>query len=359
MRDVLDHTVELLTDAAAVEALAREWNAFTQSLQPTLAHDWNVAALRASPAHAPRVVVVRRGLRPVAIAPLVLVQAGGIARLEIAAARAAYEPTGFLYLDAAALEALCNAVVKLRLPVELRRLPVGSAEVRLFAAAAAKHGKLLTLGAAPAPFVAIDRSWESFENGLSSRRRQDYRRLRRQLERAGTVSFDVSSPGPDTVAAELADSMRVEAAGWKGREGSALATHATLGVFFMELARRLAVRGTLRIASLRVDGKSIATQICIEDGDRWWVLKIGYDESWSDYSPGVQLMWDVLRHAFSRGLASAELLGTAEAWLGTWTTHERSYCTLALYPWTLRGMSALGADVAGVLWRKFVRKESR
>jgi CelD/BcsL family acetyltransferase involved in cellulose biosynthesis len=349
MRDVIDHRVDLLVDVAAVEALAREWSSFTQSsLQPMLGHDWNLAALCAGH-QPPRVVVVRRGQRPVAIAPLVL--AGG-ARLEIAGARAAYEPTGFLYLDAAALAELCGAIVNLGFPVELRRLPVGSAEVRLFVAAAAGRGMLMTHGAAPAPFVTIDRPWETFENGLSSRRRQDYRRARRQLERAGTVTFDVSSPTPDNVAGALAEAMRVEAASWKGREGSSLSTHRELGPFFADLARRLAARGTLRIASLRVDGKCIATQICVEDADRWWVLKIGYDEAWADYSPGVQLMWDVVRHSFTRQLASVELLGTAESWLDTWSTHERAYCTLAYYPWTPRGVCALGADVAAAAWRR-------
>lgn len=349
MRDVIDHSVDMLVESTAIEALAREWSSFTQSsLQPMLGHDWNLAALSAGRAP-PRVVVVRRGQRPVAIAPLVL--AGG-ARLEIAGARAAYEPTGFLYLDAAALETLCNAIVALGFPVELRRLPVGSAEVRLFVSAAARRGTLMTHGAAPAPFVVIDRPWEIFENGLSSRRRQDYRRARRQLERAGAVTFDVSSPTSDTVGAAFAEAKRVEAASWKGREGSSLSTHAELGPFFTDLTRRLAARGTLRIASLRVDGKCIATQICVEDADRWWVLKIGYDEAWADYSPGVQLMWDVVRHAFERRLASVELLGTAESWLGTWSTHERAYCTLAYYPWTLRGLSALGADVADATWRR-------
>jgi CelD/BcsL family acetyltransferase involved in cellulose biosynthesis len=353
MRDSIDHTVQVLTDLAAVEALAAEWGALSQaSLQPLLGPEWNLAALKSSRAQAPRVVVVRRGLRPVAIGALVVAAGAGIARAEFAGARAAYEPTGFLYLDAAALEALCGAIVALGVPVLLQRLPVGSAEARLFAAAAARRGKLLTLGAAAAPFVAIDRPWESFESGVSSRRRQDYRRARRQLEGLGTVSVDVSSPTPATVAAELADAVRVEAAGWKGREGSALRAHASLGGFFDELARRLAVRGTLRIASLRLEGKAIATQICIEDADRWWVLKIGYDEQFADYSPGIQLMWDVLRHAFSRGLASVELLGTAEAWLRTWTTHERAYCTLAFYPWSARGMTALGLDAAGAILRR-------
>ena len=80
-------------------------------------------------------------------------------------------------------------------------------------------------------------------------------------------------------------------------------------------------------------------------GGRWWVLKIGYDERWAEHSPGIQLMWDVLREAFEQRLTSFEMLGSAEPWLTIWTREQRTYRTLAFYPYNGRGMVALSADI--------------
>ena len=86
-------------------------------------------------------------------------------------------------------------------------------------------------------------------------------------------------------------------------------------------------------------------QVAAVHGGRWWVLKIGYDERWAEHSPGIQLMWDVLREAFQLRLASFEMLGSAEPWLSIWTREQRAYRTLAFYPYNGRGMVALGADI--------------
>jgi CelD/BcsL family acetyltransferase involved in cellulose biosynthesis len=139
--------------------------------------------------------------------------------------------------------------------------------------------------------------------------------------------------------------MRVEAASWKGREGSAMLTNPRLSGFFLQLAARLARQGQLRVCFLRLNGEAIAMQIAAVHGGRWWVLKIGYDERWAEHSPGIQLMWDVLREAFERGLTSFEMLGSAEPWLTIWTREQRTYRTLAFYPYNGRGMVALSADI--------------
>jgi hypothetical protein len=89
------------------------------------------------------------------------------------------------------------------------------------------------------------------------------------------------------------------------------------------------------------------------------VLKIGYDERWAAHSPGIQLMWEVLRHAFERRLASVELLGTAEPWLSIWTTRARAFQTLGFYPWSLRGLLGFAGDAATALGRKFAARARR
>jgi CelD/BcsL family acetyltransferase involved in cellulose biosynthesis len=118
----------------------------------------------------------------------------------------------------------------------------------------------------------------------------------------------------------------------------------------------MAGHGKLRIAFLRVGGVAIAMQLFVEHASRLWIYKIGYDEQWAEHSPGVQLMWDVVRHACEARLAGVEMLGTAEEWLTIWTREVREYRTLIFYPFNLRGVGAVAADAADAIARRLRRR---
>lgn len=281
----------------------------------------------------------------VGLAPMALTRDRYLERLELAGASTLFEPCGFNYRDQSALRALCEQLVRTGRPVVLQRIAADGDLSHAFKAAARGRGQLLQFNASGAPFVPMTSSWDQYFQSLSSRRRQDYRRARRALERLGKIEVEIQAPDAATVGPGMAEALQVEAASWKGREGSALLTNPRLSGFFLQLAARLARRGQLQLCFLRLNGAAIAMQIAAVHGDRWWVLKIGYDERWAEHSPGIQLMWDVLRAAFQRRLSSFEMLGSAEPWLTIWTREQRAYRTLAFYPYNGRGMVALGADI--------------
>ncbi len=357
MTEAAGYTLEVLRDPAALEHCAEEWRALPQARSsPLLCPEWGLAALPALHAHC-HVLALRMQGALAALAPLTRQQHAGIDRIEFLGAARLHEPTGFLYADTSALSALCAGVVTQRRPVVLQRVPVTGPMIQAFQEAARGRGTLLLRPASAAPHAEFPRDFAAYESGLSARRRQDYRRARRRLEESGPVTFDLRIPTPNSVSAELDEAMRVEASGWKERRGSALASNAQLGRYFRELATRLAARGSLRICFLRAGGHAIATQISIEHARRWWILKIGYDEKWSGYSPGIQLMWDVVRHAGETGLEGIEMLGSAESWLSIWTRESREYRTLVFYPHNLRGLAALAADVVDAALRRLRRNK--
>ncbi len=341
------YTVETLCRIGSPDRFAADLQRLPQAAREfPLSADWTLVAAESLYATGSlRLMQLRERGQVAALAALAVAQGGGVERLEIPGATTLFEPCGFSYRDEDALQALCLAVVNAGRPVVLQRIAAEDALLPTFKAAARGRGQLLQFNASGSPFVAISTGWEEYFQGLSSRRRQDYRRARRGLDRLGKVEVDIQSPSESAVEAGLAEAMQVEAASWKGRGGSAMLTNPRLSGFFRQLALRLARQGKLRLCFLRLDGAPIAMQIGAVHADRWWVLKIGYDERWGEYSPGIQLMWDVLREAFERRLASFEMLGSAEPWLTIWTREQRAYRTLAFYPYNGRGMVALGADI--------------
>lgn len=341
-------TLETLRRIDTPDDLIARWRLLPQAAQefPQSA-EWTVVAAQSLYAHDTlRFLQLSQQDEVIGLAPLAVTSRGGwVERLEIAGASTLFEPCGFLFRDQETLRALCDAVVRAGRPVVLQRIEADGALAQAFKAATRGRGKLLQFNASGAPFVSIASGWDEYFQSLSSRRRQDYRRARRGLERLGNIEVQIHTPDASSVEAQMAEAMQVEAASWKGREGSAMLTNPRLSGFFLQLAARLARHGQLRVCFLRLNGAAIAMQIAAVHGGRWWVLKIGYDERWAEHSPGIQLMWDVLREAFERGLTSFEMLGSAEPWLTIWTREQRTYRTLAFYPYNGRGMVALSADI--------------
>jgi hypothetical protein len=150
------------------------------------------------------------------------------------------------------------------------------------------------------------------EHALGHKKRKELRRQRKRLGDRGVVMRG-STNEPVAVARALADFLALEAAGWKGRAGSA--ARADLGIRrFLETAvMALAGEGKARIDQLFVDTRAIAVLIVLRSGDTAWTWKIAYDESFARASPGVQLLTDATQELLDDGsIARADSCATAD-----------------------------------------------
>jgi CelD/BcsL family acetyltransferase involved in cellulose biosynthesis len=92
---------------------------------------------------------------------------------------------------------------------------------------------------------------------------------------------------------------------------------------------------------MRLDGRAVATQLAVECAGKFWLLKIGYDEDYSDCSPGMLLMLETLKYASDAGLESYEFLGTAEAWTRRWTEQEHECVEITALPYDWNGIALM------------------
>lgn len=336
--------VRVIDDLGAFDELRPQWDALAATAPfPTATHAWVASAMATLLAdrQAAVAVVESRG-RLVAAAPMVEADDG----LELLGARELGEPADLLHETPEHLPVLARWLAGSGAPSVLRRLPTGSPTTAAMRTAARRRGILLAREVPGCPTIPLDGGWRAGEARPSSRRLSDLRRARRRSELLGEVSTDIRDPAPDEVEELLAEAVRVEAASWKGRQGTALAADPLRGPFFDELARRTAADGSLRLAFLRIDGRPVAMQIAVEHAGSYWLLKMGYDEWFARSSPGMQLMRDTILEATLRGLRSYELLGYPEPWTGIWTQESRPMTSLRLYPARAVGMARLGTDLS-------------
>jgi CelD/BcsL family acetyltransferase involved in cellulose biosynthesis len=289
------------------------------------------------------VVTVGPAGRPTAIAPLI--RRRGLGRLELLGARELYEPTDFLYADRPALDALAGTLSGLGRPICLHRVLADSPTIAALQELYRRRGWVLCRPVSGSPSIPIDVNWQESEK-FNGKMRRNFRRRLRLAEAVAPVNFEILSPSPVEVEPLLDEAYRVEAAGWKGERGTALAKDATRGAFFRRYAAAAAREGILRLGFMRLGGRAIAMHLAVECGERFWLFKQGYDEAFARFSPGTLLTLHLLTRAVALGLRSFELLGVLEPSKRMWSPVERPCVTPRAYPYGPRGLVLLGSDTA-------------
>ncbi len=288
---------------------------------------------------------------PTAVAPLF--RSGRVAgRRELIGASELGEPMNLLYSEPSAVEPLARALAESRCALLFRRLPADSPVIDALKRAYRGKGFVVCAPSGGYLRLPLDGSWIEPERHVNSGRRSDLRRLRKIASKSGEMQFEIIKPQPDALNPLLDEAYDVEASGWKGAEGSALALDRRRGPFLRRYAAAACKRGILRICFLRLGGRAAAVQIAIEVAHGFWLMKIGYREEFARCSPGVLLMCETIGHAAKAGLRTYEFLGRDEAWLHMWSPLSCPCVSIAAYPFNARGMLAIGQDAVALFRQK-------
>ena len=141
-----------------------------------------------------------------------------------------------------------------------------------------------------AVLIAASKLARGFEGALPKKRLKEWGRQLRRLKERGDIGFRTAS---DEAAIEKF--LTLEARGWKGAQHTALGADAGLAAFTRSMLAGLAQRGRLAVHLLERDGAALAIGVVLRAGDRAFYWKTAYDESYAEYSPGLQLTLELSR----------------------------------------------------------------
>ncbi len=133
---------------------------------------------------------------------------------------------------------------------------------------------------------------------LPLRRRKEYSRQMRRLADLGEVAIETASE-PEDVRTRFEEFLVLEAAGWKGKRGTALAALPEIAAMTREIVANRAASRTMRIDSIRLDQRPIAMLVSFLEGATAYSWKIAFDEAHARFSPGAQLMLEAGRTLLS------------------------------------------------------------
>ncbi len=282
----------------------------------------------------------------IAFAPLIKRRHKFLPRLILPGSDDLGEPMDLLYMEGSALKQVAEGLVETGLPIFLPRLPATSPVVEAIKESYRGRGWVVSRASESSPTLKIEPGWVNPDQCVKAGRRSDLRRMRRNAEKLGPVSFEVHTGPTGAVQDLLKKAFAIENKSWKRREGTSLVLDSKRSAFFTLYATEAAKKGMLRIFFLRIGEQLAAMQIAVEYGGALWLFKVGYDESFKKCAPGQLLMLESVRYGMAHNLDSIEFLGNDDPWTKVWTKHARDYVLLGAYPANATGATVLAADVS-------------
>ena len=127
---------------------------------------------------------------------------------------------------------------------------------------------------------------------ISKNHLRDMRRQFRLLGEEGRISYNVARQ-PEEIRRRMEEFLALEASGWKGRKRSAMVMDRFRAAFAREAITNLAEVDAVRIHTLDLDGRAIASMVVFIMAGEAYTWKTAYDERYARFSPGKLLLSDL------------------------------------------------------------------
>lgn len=339
----LPYRVDALEGRAAFDALAAEWNALLARGPvdlPYVRHEWLAAWLDAfAPGARIRVLVARDAAGAAAgFAPLLEERRSGATWLVAPANDHSCRVEWALGPDASGAAAALWGHLRDRLRWDallLRDLPRDGPTSTLLEPLARADGHLTgRWESLRTPYLAL--GGQGAEARTSSKFRANLRRRARRLGELGAVAVR-REDGRGDLEGALRELFALEAAGWKGTRGTAMAADPRTLAFYRRVAGDAARRGALALRALTLDGRAVAAQLGLVHRGVYALPKIAYDESLAQVSPGQLLHREVVAECEARGLEELDFLGPDMPWKRDWEPRHRPHDWLYVYRPSIAG----------------------
>ena len=129
---------------------------------------------------------------------------------------------------------------------------------------------------------------------LRSHHYREFRRLKRRLAETGALEHTVART-QEEIRHAIEAFLTLEAAGWKGRERTAMAIDRYRAAFAREAVHRMAEQDMCRIHTLTLDGRPVASLVVFVEAGCAYTWKTAYDEQLAAFSPGTLLAIEVTK----------------------------------------------------------------
>lgn len=183
-------------------------------------------------------------------------------------------------------------------------------------------------------WIDLKGSFDDYWSARGKNLRQNMRKQRAKLAADGVrltlqVLRDHADMGP-----AVARYGRIESAGWKAQQGTAIHPDNAQGRYYRELLEQASLSGEAVVYQYLFNDQVVAMNLCLARQGVLVVLKTTYDESFPSLSPAFLLREAELQELFAQGqIQRLEYFGRLMDWHTKWTEHKRGIYHLTQYRW--------------------------
>lgn len=156
----------------------------------------------------------------------------------------------------------------------------------------------------------------------------------RRLAEVGDVRFEVAQR-PEVKQIEAF--IELEASGWKGKSGGAIAKSPAARTFYLEMARSPSLREMSRLYSLWVGATPVAMELGLVMNRCYYSPKATYNEAFSRFSPGQLLVRHIIQALAAEGVRCYDFLGARARFKSVWAGEVREHAHCYIFRPSLRG----------------------
>jgi CelD/BcsL family acetyltransferase involved in cellulose biosynthesis len=193
------------------------------------------------------------------------------------------------------------------------------------------------------PVTDINHDWQAYEAARCRDHVRNRKKNARAFLNAGGGELVLRTDCADGELSQLVErGFQVEDRSWKGRAGTSVLKSAGALRFYQDVARLAARQNHLFLAFLEHQARPIAFIYGWRARGTYFIVKIGHDEEYRQFGPGLLAVSQLLERLFADPSARrVDFCGAAERWSTRFSTRTRRLGRLALAPpgWTGAGIS--------------------
>jgi hypothetical protein len=184
--------------------------------------------------------------------------------------------------------------------------------------------------------ISLTGSFAEFWEKRGKNLRTNMKKQRNKLQKEEITPRMEVSRLPQQMAAAVDDFGRLESAGWKAGEGTAIHAGNAQGRFYRSMLENMARQGKARVYRYWFDQRLVAMNICVEGDDSLVILKTTYDESLGgQYTPAFLLLEEICQQLYAeRRLRGLEFYGKVMEWHTRWSDDIRTLYHINSYRWS-------------------------
>jgi CelD/BcsL family acetyltransferase involved in cellulose biosynthesis len=189
------------------------------------------------------------------------------------------------------------------------------------------------------PLIYVKSDWDSFFKGIKGHfRRNLQRRIRNAQKTCGELRHTVFDPGVHELKEWINRGLELEHQGWKGKAGSSILSQKKIQQFYLNIAEHFSQNNQLYSSVVTLGDQLAAFNFSFIYNNTFYLIKVAYNESLSNFSPGQIMIYFLLQEVFEKGLKKFDFLGPSMPWKLDWTNDQGEQHTFYIYSVSIKGV---------------------